>query len=481
MPPTQFERETAMPVGAQALYDWHARPAAFFRLVPPFESVEVVAIDGPFGDGQRVSIRASVVGPVGKTWLAELFEVVPGVQFRDRQLKGPFAEWTHTHSFAATSPTTSTLRDSVEYSVPLGPLGRLFGGGLVRSKLDAMFRFRHAITRSDLARDLKLGGPRLTMAVTGSNGVIGRALCPMLGALGHRVIRLVRSPEPKPRLDGSEARVIDFAHFDAKALDGVDAVIHLAGDGVAEGRWTAAKKERIRSSRVGPTLAVARACAGAGVKTLLSGSAVGIYGSRGDEVLSESARHGGDFLAEVSNEWEAATKPAEDAGARVVHLRTGVVLTPTGGALAKQLPAFKAGGGAVLGDGKQYLSWISLDDEVAAIHHCLLTPTVAGPVNLVAPNPATNREFGRALASVLGRPFALTLPGAALRLMFGELADAALLASQRAVPGVLQGSGFEFLYPTLDGALRAGLGKVTSPPGLEETSPPVPLSQKERG
>ena len=459
--PRHFERSSPIPADAQALYDWHARRAAFFRLVPPWESVEVADIQGEFGNGQRVTLRAGVVGPIKKDWVAELFEVIPGRQFRDRELSGPFAEWTHTHRFNPTADG-STLTDSVEYRLPFGPLGRL-GAGIARGKLDAMFRYRHAVTASDLGRHAKFPGQQLTIAVTGSTGLIGTDLCHFLAAGGHRVKRLTRTPDPKPRLDGTTAITWNPAEpLDAKQLEGVDAVIHLAGEPVAEGRWDAAKKARIRDSRVGPTRHVAVACGQAGVKTLLSGSAVGYYGSRGDEVLTEDAPPGDDFLADVCQEWESATEPAESAGVRVVHLRTGVVLSPRGGALGKQLPAFKAGGGAVVGPGTQFVPWVMIGDEVGMIHHCLMTESLTGPVNLVSPNPVTNREFGRILAGVLGRPYLLTVPAPGLRVLFGELADAVLLASCRAVPAKLQASGFAWDHPTLEAGLAFVLGRASN-------------------
>ena len=456
--PRSFTRSSSVAASAQALYDWHARRAAFFRLIPPWESVEVADIQGEFGDGQRVTLRASVVGPVKKDWVAELFEVVPGRQFRDRELSGPFAAWTHTHRFDPAAEG-STLTDSVEYELPFGPLGVL-GAGLVRGKLEAMFRYRHGVTTSDLARHSRFRAEMLTVAVTGSTGLIGGALCHFLATGGHAVRRLVRAADPKPRLDGTTAVTWNpDAPADPKLFAGVDAVIHLAGEPVAEGRWTEAKKKRIRDSRVGPTRHIATACAEAGVKVLLSASAIGFYGDRGDEVLTEESPAGTGFLADVCREWEAATEPAESHGVRVAHLRTGVVLTPAGGALAKQLPAFQAGAGAVVGPGTQFVPWVTVGDEIGAIHHCLMTDSLSGPVNITSPNPVTNRDFGRELASVLGRPYLLTVPTPALRVLFGELADSALLASARVIPAKLRAAGFKWDHTELRAGLAFVLGR----------------------
>ena len=457
-----FTLRTPMPASAATLYDWHSRPAAFARLAPPWERVKVASVVGAFGDGQRVTLHASLVGPVGKDWVAELFEVIPGRQFRDRQLRGPFAEWTHTHRFISDGPDRSILEDDIEYRLPLGGVGRLFGGGLVRGKLAAMFAYRHAVTASDLRRHAAFAErPRLTVGVTGSSGLIGSELTHFLGAGGHNVVRLVRG-EPKPAAydDGTTSRTwTPDAALDPATLRGLDAVIHLAGDGIADGRWTAAKKARIRDSRVGPTGRLAEAVVAAKVPVFLSASAVGIYGSRGDEVLTEDSPLGTGFLADVGKGWEGPTHRAADAGVRVVNLRIGVVLTPKGGALGKQLLAFQAGNGAVLGGGNQYVSWVTLNDLIGGIHHALMSEGVRGPVNLTAPNPATNRDFGRTLAKVLRRPYLLTVPAPALRMLFGELADAALLASIRVQPTRLTAAGFALDHPELEPALRSVLGR----------------------
>ena len=458
----RFTLRSPVPASAAALSDWHARPAAFARLAPPWERVKVASVVGAFGDGQRVTLRASLVGPVGKDWVAELFEVVPGRQFRDRQLRGPFAEWTHTHRFLGDGPDTSILEDDIEYRLPLGGLGRLFGGGLVRGKLAAMFAYRHAVTASDLRRHAPFAArPRLTVGVTGSSGLIGSELANFLGAGGHRVVRLVRGPvKPAAYDDGTTSRTwTPDAPLDPATLAGLDAVIHLAGDGIADGRWTAAKKARIRDSRTGPTARLAEAVVAAKVPVFLSASAVGVYGDRGDEVLTEDSPPGTGFLADVGQAWEGPTRRAADAGVRVVNLRIGVVLTPKGGALGKQLPAFRSGNGAVLGGGTQYVSWVTLNDLIGGVHHALMTETMRGPVNLTAPNPVTNRDFGRTLAGVLNRPYLLTVPAPALRLLFGELADAALLASTRVQPARLTAAGYAFDHPDLVFALRSVLGR----------------------
>lgn len=301
----------------------------------------------------------------------------------------------------------------------------------------------------------------MKILVTGASGLIGSALVPFLSAGGHDVIRLVRS-EPK----AGEAAVRwdpEAGTIDAAGLDGLDAVVHLAGENVAEGRWTAEKKRRIRDSRVKGTRLLCEALAGLArpPRVLVSASAVGYYGDRGDELLTEESPPGSGFLAGVAREWEAAAEPARRAGIRVVHPRMGAVLTPAGGALAKMLPPFRAGLGGRVGSGRQYLSWIAIDDLLGAILHLLVTEVLQGPVNVVAPRPVTSSEFAATLGRVLGRPARLAMPAFAARLAFGEMADEVLLASARVTPERLVASGYRFRYPELEGALRHLLGKPT--------------------
>jgi uncharacterized protein len=294
----------------------------------------------------------------------------------------------------------------------------------------------------------------MKIAVTGASGLIGSALVPALRTEGHDVVRLVRGQPTGP-----DERSWDPSQrfLDPQALADRDAVVHLAGAGVADKRWTAARKRVVLDSRVDGTMAVAAAVAEAGTPVLLSASAVGFYGDTGDRLLDETGPNGEGFLAEVARQWEAATARAQAAGARVAHLRTGIVLTGGGGALKKQLPIFKAGLGAPLGSGQQWLPWISLHDEVAAITH-LLTADVAGPVNLVGPSPVTNREFTKVLGGVLHRPtLPVPVPGPALRLALGGFAQEGVLIGQRLEPAVLQRSGFRFAHGDLESALRASL------------------------
>lgn len=296
----------------------------------------------------------------------------------------------------------------------------------------------------------------MKIAISGASGLVGKALVRSLAASGskHEIVRLVRSDAGGP---GTVRWDPDKETIDAASLEGIDALIHLAGENIAGGRWTAALKNRIRESRVKGTRLVARALAAMkrAPKVWISASAIGYYGNRGDEKLTETSAPGSGFLASVCQEWEQSTAAAEGVpGLRIVKLRIGVVLDKGGGALAKMLLPFKLGLGGVIGGGDQYMSWVALDDLVGAIEHCLGNESLSGPINATAPEPETNRQFTRTLGKVLGRPTIFPMPALAARLAFGEMADEMLLGGARVLPARLEASGFRFRHPTIEGALR---------------------------
>lgn len=295
----------------------------------------------------------------------------------------------------------------------------------------------------------------MRVLISGSSGLIGSALAENLRHEGHEVTRLVRSGSAA---NGSVAWDPEQGRIDAAGVEGHDAVVHLAGEGIGDHRWSDEHKRRVLDSRVKGTTLLAEALAKAERKpaVMISGSAVGYYGDRGDEPLNEESAPGTGFLSDVVTQWEASTRAAEDAAIRVVHLRTGIVLSPRGGALKPLLPLFKLGLGGKLGSGRQYFSWISIDDEIGAIRHAIATDQLRGGVNATAPNPVTNADFTKALAKAVHRPAFLTVPKAALAVRFGnQAADEMLLGGQRVLPAKLEATGYEFKHPELDGALEA--------------------------
>ena len=293
----------------------------------------------------------------------------------------------------------------------------------------------------------------MRIAISGAGGMIGRSLADRLRSLHHTVLRLVRHP---PRREDEAQWSQADGLIDPTSLKGIDALVHLAGEPIAGGRWTRTRMQRIRDSRVHGTAKLIDSLAAVSPppKTIVGASAVGFYGNRDAEELNEESAVGEGFLAEVAQAWEAAYHRAEDLGARVATARFGVVLSPTGGALAKMLPVFRAGAGGTIGDGRQFMSWISLDDAVAALIHILDTESIRGPVNLVSPQPVTNRRFTKTLARVLKRPVIAPLPAFVARLLFGRMADEALLASVRALPTRLDAAGFGFRDLELEPTLR---------------------------
>lgn len=296
----------------------------------------------------------------------------------------------------------------------------------------------------------------MNVLISGATGLIGSALVPELEASGHAVTRLSRAP------GGADTIRWDPAAGTIEGdLGGTEAVIHLAGESIAQGRWNAEKKRRIIDSRVQGTRLLAESIAALPEppKVMVSTSAVGYYGDRGDEVLTEESAPGAGFLSEACVKWEAAAEPARRAGIRVVHPRLGVVLSPESGALGTTLPIFKLGAGGKIGSGDQWVSWVAIDDVVGSIVHLLTHEDVEGPVNVGSPNPMTNARYTKVLGKVLGRPTVLPLPAPAARVMLGEVADALLLASQRMEPARLNDTGYAFRYPQLEGALRHLLGR----------------------
>lgn len=449
-----FILRTPLPATAEEVFAWHDRPGALERLLPPWQDLRLEESHGGLEVGARRTLSVGL-GPLRLAVRAVHTHCEPGRGFADTLERGPFRVWKHHHRFLPRDEQGSVLEDELELSYHGGRLVEKLVHPFVQPSLRRMFTFRHRRTRQDLERHL--GRRTLRVAITGSSGFLGTGLMAFLQTGGHEVIPLSRRG---PVLwDPEHERV------DAASLEGLDAVIHLAGENVAGHRWTPAFKAEVLASRRKVTDFLCRTLAGLKrpPATLLSGSATGWYGSS-EAPATEERGPGTGFLAEVCQAWEKATRPAEEAGIRVAHLRIGVVLGARGGALAKMLPAFRMGAGGVLGSGRQGFSWISREDTIGALHFLLYADEVRGPVNIVSPNPVTNQEFTRTLARVLGRPAFLRLEPWLLRLALGEMADQALLASQWVLPARLQSEGFSFLFPDLEGALRAELGRFTMMP-----------------
>lgn len=452
-----FERSVELSTSVERAFAWHERPGALQRLTPPWEPVEVVHTEGGIANGGKATLRLRV-GPVPLQWNAEHLGYDPPHRFEDRQVGGPFSSWHHVHSFAEHAGNRCLLTDRIEFELPLAGVGNFLGRGFVENKLDAMFTYRHRVTCDDLRFHQSLPSEPKRIAITGASGLVGESLVAMLSTGGHTPIRLTRSEpvEENERYWSPTDRVLD-----AESIADCDAVIHLAGESVM-GHWTDEKRKRIRESRVVSTDLIARTMASleSGPKTLIVASAMGYYGDRGDEVLHEHSGPGDGFLPEVCEEWEAAANPARDAGIRVAHIRLGMVLSSGGAALANMKLPFRLGVGGKVASGRQYWSWIAIDDAAALFAWSALNENAEGPMNGVAPEPLTNREFTKVLGSVLRRPTVIPIPGVALRKIFGEVADDLLLASARVIPERTCELGYRFRFTDLEDALRHELGRA---------------------
>jgi hypothetical protein len=458
-----FTKRSEIHASRAELFSWHKRPGAFERLTPPWEDVRVLERTGGITDGSRVSLE-NRLGPFRQRWTVEHRGYVEGERFRDLQVSGPFEHWLHTHAFGdagggGTDPR-AVLEDRISYRLPFGALGACLAGRLVENKLERMFRYRHETTRHDIELHRRYAAEKtMKIAITGASGLVGTALRPLLTTGGHEAVPLSRGTRGTKHDDAWWDPATGEVH--GAALAGANAVVQLAGENVAAGRWTARQKRAIRDSRVGPTRRLAETLAKSPMRpdVFVAASAIGYYGNRGDAILTEDDTPGEGFLSDVCRAWEAATEPLAAAGTRVVHLRIGVVLSPRGGALAKMLTPFSLGAGGVIGSGDQYMSWIGIDDLVGMIYHALVTDSLSGPLNATAPNPVTNREFTETLGRVLERPTLVPVPALALRLAFGEMADALLLASTRVIPERALASGYRFRHERLEDALRHLLGR----------------------
>ncbi|CRZ14287.1 TIGR01777 family oxidoreductase [Mycolicibacterium neworleansense] len=436
----------------EEVFAWHGRPGAFARLSPPWQPLQLISEAASLRDG-----RAELALPGGLRWVAEHQpdEYDPPRRFVDHIGRGGLASlpaalavrWKHIHEFDAVDTTRTRMTDRVETPVP---------GHFLRP----MFAYRHRQLADDLAAHQRArahGLAPLTVAVTGASGLVGSALTAFLGTGGHRVIRLVRHEPTKP-----DERQWNPNDPDPDLLDGVDAVIHLAGASIA-GRFTDRHRRAIRDSRIEPTRRFAELAArpGAGPEVLISASAVGFYGyDRGDELLTEASERGDGFLADVVADWEDALAPAERSGVRVVRVRTGIVQSPRGGTLRLLRPLFATGLGGQIGDGQQWLPWIGIDDLVEVYHRALWDTELTGPVNAVAPEPVRNAEYTDTLGQVLHRPTILPVPALGPRLLLGDQgAQELACASQRAIPARLGAAGHHFRHPRLDQALRHVLGR----------------------
>ncbi|MEE2758869.1 MAG: TIGR01777 family oxidoreductase [Candidatus Thermoplasmatota archaeon] len=452
----QYETHTDSP--RADVFDWFERRGSFRRLMPPWEVAEEIHSDETLEDGAKRVFRFPM-GPFKMTWVAKHLGYQPPEKFEDVMEKGPFKSWHHVHKFIENNGGT-LVQEEVEYQLPFGILGRIFGSGNVRKRLDRMFQAREIRLIRDLQRHSDFRNlPRKRILVSGSSGMIGRQLVAFLDTGGHEIWRLVRRT-PKEELNEIQWDPAG-GKIDSSLLEGFDIVIHLGGAGIGDRRWTKSRKELIERSRTDSTTLLANALASLEKKpdVFLVSSAIGWYGDRGDEILNEESKVGTGFLPETCVAWEAAANSTREAGIRTIHARTGVVLDGCGGALQKMLLPAKLGAGGPIGLGKQWFSWVSMDDQIYAIHHLIMSTETEGIYNLTSPNPLRQKYFAKALGRVLKRPAFLPTPPIAIWFLYGKMGVALTTESQRVIPTRLIETGYVFQHQNAEEALRDTLGR----------------------
>lgn len=449
----EIEMSALMPCDSEFLYRWHTMPRAIHRLTPPWEQVDILEHPVKLRNNEFVRIKLDGIFD----WKLKVFDVEEGKTFSDTQVSGPFASWKHKHLMQPINESSSLLVERISYKLPV--LDFLLNDLVTKFKLKRAFDYRFRTMFHDIKLHYKYRDTEpLKILISGSSGLVGSSLYDFLKSGGHNVFRLVRnqtSAQDEIYWDPENNQI------DKSKLEGFDVVIHLAGENIASKRWTNSQKQKIAASRIHGTTTIAEALKHLkqAPRVFLSASAIGFYGDRPQEICNETSSIGNGFLADTCKQWEDASKSLQEIGTRVVHARFGIILDPRAGALAKILPIFALGGGGNLGNGKQWMSWIALDDVLGGLLHCINDSRITGAVNFTSPNQVQNKEFTRVLASVLKRPAFLPAPATALRLALGEMAEALLLSSTRVAPQILEDTGYEFAYPNLRQALKHMLGK----------------------
>ena len=460
----KYTHETVVDSDIKSTFDWFEHEGSFRRLMPPWEVAEEVRADDSLEVGSQRVFRFPAPGApfLKMTWVAEHTAYDPPNHFADKMVKGPFWSWNHNHDLTESGGKT-TVKDEVTYQVPFGPLGNLadsiLGGWLVKSRISRMFKARELRLQRDMKEHAKFSQlKRKKILVAGSSGLIGTQLVAFLDTGGHDVWRLVR----RTAKEGLKELTWDPEQglITPSEIEGFDIVIHLGGENIGDKRWSKKRKEAIVGSRRDSTILLSDTISSLSKKpeAFLVASAIGFYGNRGDEVLTEDSAQGEGFLTDTVIEWESYAESAREAGIRVINTRNGIVLSAAGGALERMLLPWKLGGGGPLAGGKQWMSWISLDDEIYAIHHLIMNGECEGVYNLTAPEPVRQKVFSKTLGRVLRRPAFAPIPGFSMKILFGELAGPLLIEGQRVLPSRLQQSNYEFLHKDLESALRDSLG-----------------------
>ena len=459
-----LERRSTIPHSKESVESWYSSPAALRRMIPTWRKATIEKDDSPRSAGKKIALRVNKMTGV---WHWEYdFEHPSESPEAESHAAGPFSEMQHRqgkNSISVASDTSCVLSDRLDFDYPLGFLGERFFGRGVRDELEAVLHARQIRLSEDLSRHLGDGpGRPLRIGVTGSSGLVGSALANFLTCSGHQVVRFVRGGHSIPgndqvRWDPSRGTI------DTDRMEGLDAMVHLAGAGIANERWSVARRRMIRSSRVGGTMLLCSALAALKdpPKVLVSASAIGYYGNT-NEPVDETSAPGRGFLPDLCVEWEAVTSTAQNAGIRVVIPRIGVVLSPKGGALEKMLTPARMGMIGPVGSGEQGMSCIGLDDLVYLIHKVIGDESFSGPINAVAPDAVSQKDFAQILGGILGRPSVVPMPAKVVKMLFGEMGEKLLLEGNYVRPERIRELGFRFSQPTIEEVLRLQLGRFIS-------------------
>jgi len=458
-----YEHTATFPYPREVVWNWHARPGAVRRIMPDWEGIRPVEVGG-IKDGAVTSFRMSI-GILPQRWVAKHHSYIEGEQFCDDMIKGPFGRWNHVHKFIENNEIEMQIHDRIDWKLPFHFFTRIGAPIMVMPRVRQMFKHRSRRILADLKRQQMFkDAPRKRILISGSTGLIGTQLGAFLETDGHDVHRLIR-PSTRLHADQDLTKVVKWDDRTGDIIEGslenFDVIIHLAGAGIGDKRWSKKRKKLIAESREIPTRNLANALANLASppSLFMCASAVGYYDNRGDEELDENSSSGDGFLAEICRQWEDAAQPAIDAGIRTIHMRTGIVTTAAGGMLQQILLPAKLGAMGPIGGGRQWQSWISLDDQIYAMHYLMNHETANGVFNLTAPNPVTQKQFAKALGKVLRRPAFAPAPGFVMKILFGEMGKSLILDGQKVLPRRLQELGYTFEHEMLEPALRDALGR----------------------
>ena len=463
-----FVKKSFIPTKVEILFNYHKQDGALERLVPPWSGLDLVEKTGGINNGD-ISIFRISLGPLKFRWIAQHFGYIQNEQFQDKMIRGPFKTWVHTHSFLSEGLNNSILEDKIEYQPKFGQIGSRIFQNKIQTYLNQLFIYRSRLLTSDLSIEKNVSEKGKNILISGSHGLIGSALIPLLTSVGeHKITRLVKFRGKHSDSNKNNEKIVYWDPENKKKLnhkdfEGFDIIIHLAGENIF-GRWTKEKKQRIFNSRVKDTKFLSELLTNTSnpPSLVVCASAIGYYGNNYGEHLSEDSSPGEGFLSEVCQGWEAATKDISKIGCRVVNLRFGNVLSPRDGILQKLLMSYKRGLGLTIGNNDQYFNWISIEDVIKSIFFIIINKSIQGPVNIVSSKPVTNFDFFNTVKKLYSTKLSFSVNKNVARMIFGQMSEELLASNIYVIPKKLVSNGYTFFNPNLEDALRFLLGKMKS-------------------